>query len=508
MCSGPPPLPPRDDTPTAGRSSTGQGDARPPPADAVARWRGAILRRVEQSGRYPTWVLFAALAGMFSTSFPITILAVSLAPIADEFGATETTMAWVVSGPMLLSALSFPLLGKLGDLRGHRTIFLLGFAGATIVAALTALAWDATSLIGFRTLAAMLGGATQPAAMALIFSVYPPEDRVRAMGWWSMTTAAAPALGLIAGGPLVDIFGWRIVFLFQAALSAVALLLAVAVLRETPPKRVRFDIVGSIALAIGIGGSMLALGGLRELATGSEWIVLWLLVGGLGIAAFIAIERRVEAPLLPLEFFRSRNFTATLLTNAFTSAGYMGAFIIAPMLLGQHGFSLTALSYLILIRTATLTLSSPLGGRLGERMGERWASVFGCTLMTVGLLLVAWAAWDWSLPLFILGLVGQGAGHGLSQPSITAAIAHSVGDEDLGIAAAANRLMGQGGAAFGITVLTLAYGGVNTPDAFALSFTAGAALSAVSVLTALFMGTKRIVLEPPVTAATWRSLPD
>lgn len=113
-----------------------------PTSDQVAPWRQRFLDRLERSGRYRTWVLFAALAGMFATTFPVTILAVSLAPIADEFGSSETMMAWVISGPMLLSAVTFPLLGKLGDLRGHRTIFLFGFTGATIVAALTAFAWD------------------------------------------------------------------------------------------------------------------------------------------------------------------------------------------------------------------------------------------------------------------------------------------------------------------------------------------------------------------------------
>ncbi len=467
--------------------------------ESIAPWRRSILDRLESGGRYPSWVLFAALAGMFSTTFPITILAVSLAPIAEEFGAAETTMAWVISGPMLLSAVTFPLLGKLGDLRGHRTIFLLGFVGATIVAALTGLAWDATSLIGLRTLAAILGGATQPTAMALIFSVYPPEERVRAMGWWTMTTAAAPALGLVAGGPLVDLFGWRIVFFIQAGLSALALALAFAVLRETPRRSVRFDLGGAVTLAIGVGGFMYAVASLRDLDSSARAFQISLLIGSLGIAAFIAVERRVRDPLLPLEFFRSRNFGATLTTNAFTSAGYMGAFIVAPIFLYELGYTATVIAFIVLIRTATLMLTSPIGGWLGERMGERWASVFGCTVMTVGLVLVAWAAHEGSLFLFIIGLVGQGAGHGLSQPSITAAIAHSVSESDLGIAAGVNRLMGQGGAAFGITILTLAYGGSKSPEAFSIAFGTGAILSVVSVLTALFMGTQRIVLEHPAT---------
>src|SRR5690606_8337927 len=105
-----------------------------PPASSFAARREALLAQLEASGRYPTWVLLAALAGLFATAFPITILAVSLASIAAELSADETTMAWVISAPMLFSAVTFPLLGKLGDQRGHRRVFLLGFAGSTVVA--------------------------------------------------------------------------------------------------------------------------------------------------------------------------------------------------------------------------------------------------------------------------------------------------------------------------------------------------------------------------------------
>ena len=468
----------------------------------IAPWRARLLARLERKGRYPTWVLLAALAGMFATTFPITILAVALAPIATEFGEKETTIAWVISAPMLLSAIAFPLVGKLGDLYGHRKIFLLGFAGSTVVAFLTATSWDALSLIGFRTAAAVLGGATQPTAMALIFSVYPPEDRVRAMGWWSMTTAAAPALGLIAGGPLIDLVGWRVVFLFQGALSAIALAIAIAILRETPRKRVRFDFLGAVTLAIGVGGFMFALSSVGNKIAGPLWVPVSLAVGAIGLTLFVAIERRVQDPLLPLEFFQSRNFSATLITNGFTSAAYMGAFIIAPLFLGEKGlgFSITAISYTMLIRTASLTLCSPVGGWLGERMGERWAATFGCSLMTVALTLIAWAGYTSNAILFAIGLVGLGAGHGLSQPSITAAISRSVDDADLGIAASANRLLGQGGAAFGIAALTLSYGGENSPAAFGGAFAAGAILSGISVLTALFMGAERIRLRRTASA--------
>ena len=466
-----------------------------PPTDVPAPWRQRVIDRLEASGRFRTVTLLTALAGMFATSFPVTIQTISLGPIAQEFDAPETTIAWVISAPMLLSAVFFPLLGKLGDLRGHRQIFLIGFGFATLVAGMTAFAWDEWSLIGFRTLAAILGGATQPTSMALIFSVYPPEQRVRAMGWWSMTGAAAPALGLALGGPLVELFGWRVVFGVQAAISLVALALAYAVLRETPRKNVRFDIAGSIALAVGIGGFMFALGSLRQLDGNPMIPITSVSIGVLGLVAFVLIERRVQDPLLPLAFFRARNFSATLLTNATTSAGYMGSFVIAPLFLFYLGFSTTAASFLILLRTGALTIGSPMGGRLGERLGERSASVFGCSVMTIGLALAGWGIFTESLPVFMIGLIGQGLGHGWSQPSITAAISRSVDESDLGIAAASNRLFGQGGAAFGITLLTLAYGGVQSPDAFATAFMVGTALSAISVATAWRIGTQRLDLH-------------
>lgn len=450
--------------------------------------RGASRDSVAHEDGNPSWVLLAALAGMFATTFPITILTVSLGSVAREFGTSETTIAWVISAPMLLSAVALPLLGKLGDLYGHRRIFLLGFAGATVTAGLTALAWSPFSLIGLRTLAAVLGGATQPASMALIFAVYPPERRVRAMGWWSMTGAAAPALGLLAGGPLVDHLGWRIVFVLQAGFSLLAWIVAALVLRETPRQRVRFDLLGGLALALGVGGLMYALGQARDSGLTSVPILLAVAVGIFGVVSFVKIERRVESPLLPLTFFQLPGFTAAILANSAMSAAYMGAFVIAPLvLLEEFGFTISVAAGIMLLRTASLTIASPFGGSLGQRSGERVAAVVGSSVMTAGLALVCAGAWRTSLPLFGVGLVLQGVGHGLALPSLTSAISHSVAESDLGVASAANRLTGQIGAAFGITLLAIVYGGRNEPAAFGTAFAAGAALSALSVLASAWM---------------------
>lgn len=468
--------------------SLAESSRAPRPGARAPSRHERVVARLEAAGTHSTWVLWAALAGMFATTFPITILTVSLVPIAREFGARETTMAWVIAAPMLASAVTMPLLGKLGDLRGHRRTFLMGTAGSTIAAFLTAFAWDAPSLIALRTLATVLGGATQPSAMALIFSVTESHRRVRAMGWWSMTTAGAPALGLVAGGPLIEWFGWRVVFLLQGGFALLAFVLAALVLRETQRRAVRFDVPGAAALAVGVGGLMLALAELRDLGPGSPVVLASLGAGVLGLVAFRLVERRVPAPLVPLGLLSDRGFAAPTLSNAFMSASYMGTFFLAPFAL-QKGFSFSVAltAWILLLRTASLTLGSPLGGALGLRIGERGAAVAGSAVMTVSMALLCWGVAISSLWPVCLGLVLQGLGHGLGLPALTSSAASAAADEDLGIASAVNRLMGTIGAAFGITLLSLLYGGDAAPGSFARAFAAGGVLSALSLAAAFGM---------------------
>lgn len=449
-------------------------------------FRQLALERLEARGSLRRWVLFATLAGMFAHTFPFTILAVSVGAIASEFGVRETTMAWVISAPMLFSAVALPVLGKLGDLYGHRLVFLAGSWGATLIAFGCAFAWSPIALISLRTLSAVVGGTTQPSSMAIIFSVYGPGERLRAMGWWSMTGALSPALGLVLGGPLVDLLGWRVLFVVQAALAVVAAALAWLVLSETPRQRVRFDVAGSITLTVGVGALMVALASVRDLGLHSARFLLILLLGVAGLFAFVAAERRAAEPLLPLQLFGVRNFTAPMLSSGFMGGAYMGAFVLAPMVLTDlFAFSISATAGAMLLRTMTLSVSSPLGGRLGERIGERGASLVGTAAITVSMAALAVGSALRSLSLVGAGLLFQGLGQGLCLPSLNSAVAGAVAPESLGVATAAHRLVSQVGTAFGITVMTMAYGG--TPHGFLVAFLVGVGISALSVLAAAAM---------------------
>jgi MFS family permease len=453
-----------------------------------AQHRERIQTRLTDSGRYPKWVLLTALAGMFATTFPVTLLAVSIPTIAEDFGARQTLVAWVISGPLLASAVALPILGKLGDLYGQRRVFLIGFVVSTIVTALTTLAWDPYSLIVLRGLAVVVGAATIPSSMALINSVHAPAERAKAMGWWSLVAAGSPAIGLVIGGPLIDAIGWRPLFGVQAVLSVVPVVAAWLVLRETTPRRdVGFDVPGAGALALGAGGIMLALNQLPS--RGLDPLVAVAVTAGIvGLLTFVAVERRVAFPLLPLELFRRRNFTASMLGSLFSGAAYMGGFVLAPLLLQSvFGYSVAASSFIMLLRPASFSATSPVGGWLATRIGERPVAVFGATAIACALLALGFGARE-ELVLLVMGaLVLQGIGNGHAQPTLTATLSNSVEEHDLGVAAAAQRMMFQVGSALGITVMISVYGGTGQASDFFNGYVVGAGLGVAAIVFSWFI---------------------
>jgi MFS family permease len=450
--------------------------------------RQRVQTRLDERDDYPRWVLWAALVGMFATSFPVTILTVALGPIADDFDTSVNTMAWVISAPMIGSAVALPVLGKLGDLYGHRCVFLWGFGVATVVTAATAVAWDPLSLIGLRTGATVIGAATMPTAMALIMGVTPAAERVKALGWWALVAAGAPAVGLVAGGPMVDAWGWRPVFVIQSAVAGFAVFFAYLVLRETPRRTdVGFDVRGALSVAVGAGAIMFALNQAPEAGL-TPGVVTAGAIGVAGFALFVVAERRATYPLLPLSFFRRRNFTGGLVGSAFAGAAYMGAFAVAPLMLQDiFGYALWAVSLLLLARTAVFSAASPVAGHLGSRIGERPVGIVGTALVAVAMLVLGLGTLTDSIAVVLVGLALQGMGNGGTEPIMSASVANSVDEKDLGVAAASQRMAWQLGAGLGITVMVATYGGTGDPADMNAAFVIGALLAAVAVVAAVFL---------------------
>jgi EmrB/QacA subfamily drug resistance transporter len=464
-----------------------------------------VAERVGSSSRYPWIVLGTVLAGLFSVGFTITILAVSLSSIAEDVGSSKTTLTWVITGPLLAFGIVGPAFGKAGDLFGQKRMYLIGMTGSAVFAIGIALSWDATSLIAFRVLASAFGAASGPASMALIYSVFPQDRRVQAMGYWSMIGAGAPVLGVVAGGPVVEAISWRLIFVVQAPLVLFCVLLAAMVLPETErSERVRFDVLGTVLLGIGVTSLLFALNRGTVLGWDHAAVVGGFVTSPVMLVLFAAWERRAPSPLLRLSYLKRRNVAAPIATQFFTNFAYMGGFIITPFLLDDvFGYGETRIGLLSIARPLTFSIVAPLAGYAAIRVGERATGVFGAAGVAVSMLLLAQVGRSSSDLLVVAGLALSGMGLGSSSPSMAATIANAVEERDLGIAGAAQQMMTQIGVVAGIqlmqTVQAAGERSAGLVGSYQRAYLLGAVVCALGVVSAAFVRrSPRIVREEPV----------
>ena len=404
---------------------------------------GGLRTRIRTSPDYPRWVLITCVLGMFSTTFTATILTVSIKVVADDLGSTPATVAWVIVAPGLAGAVAMPILGRLGDIRGHRRVYLIGFCFALLFSVLTALAWSAASLITFRTLGQLAGTATAPASMAMLFKAYPPDQRLKVAGWTSGVMSVAAVSGLVIGGPMVDAFGWRPLFLIQAGLAAIGLVFAFVVLRpEGADHSLRLDRLGAVVLGFTAFALTFGVNRLPAWGVGHPVVLGAAVVFVVGLVTLPRVERHQINPVIPLELLRERNVRYPWAASFCTGACFIGTFVVTPLLLQDiFGMSVTRTSAVTLCRTVAVTFGSFLAGSVAVRLGSRSTATVAALAMTVGSLVLAVGAYGESLPLVIVGLMVSGVGSGSVQPATMAILGNSVDARHLGLAASMQQTM-------------------------------------------------------------------
>ena len=433
-------------------ADTGEARGAPPPGRWLSRTRERIRRRPD----YRRLVLITALFGTAAGSYPVTVLSASLPHIARDLGTTDDIITWVIAAPMLAFAVITPIIGKIGDLYGHRRTYLVSFSLGTVLALATSLAWGITSLIVLRTLAQAAKAASGPSAMAMILSVFPQRDRTRALGIWAAVVALSPAVGVVTGGPLIEWLGWRILFVVQGLTVGLALLAALLVAPETPRRSgIRFDVPGAITLGIGVSGLLLAIN--RGISWGwtNPIVLVAAMTAPVSLGLFVAVENRSNAPLLPPALLRRRAFTRPMTSQAVLQSGYMGAMVMAPFLLERRwGFRPTIIGLVMLPRPLSFALCARLGGHHDPKHGARRVAVTGMLVFAFAMVLAGVGAQQRWLPMFLSGAMLAGAGSGYIRPTVANSVTAAAGDADIGIAGGSMNMLQQIGAAVGITVLT------------------------------------------------------
>ena len=291
-------------------------------AIAGGGWR-ARRADFEADPRYRWFVLGVLMVGVFSSAFPTTLLSASLPKIAADLHTSRSVITWVSTAPAIAFSIGMPFFGKLGDLHGHRRTFIFGFVGVAVSALATALAWNAASLITIRTVGQMSGAATSTAAFGLIAATFQRRERAKAIGMYTSVLAMSPVLAVVAGGPLIEVFGWRLLFILQAVPAICASIIAIPVLPETARRAAeRFDLPGAVTLALGVTSMLFAVNRGKPWGWTHPVVLGGFVAGPVLLTLFVTIERRARSPLLPLAYFRRRNFSTPIATNGLVQCAY------------------------------------------------------------------------------------------------------------------------------------------------------------------------------------------
>ena len=305
-----------------------------------------------------------------------------------------------------------------------------------------------------------------------------------------MVGAGAPVIGVVAGGPLVEAFGWRTIFVAQVPIALAALALAYRLLPETPRQRHgSFDLAGAGLVALSVTPLLFALSEAPRLGWSSPIVLGALAVTPPAMVAFVRVERRAESPLLPLSYLSRPGFSFAIGTQGLLNGAYMGSFILTPLLLQNVlGYSETRTGLVSIARPLAFSLAGTIAGVVARRAGARGAATGGA------LAVVAAMAWmstlgTGSTELMIMGALAlAGLGMGVAMPPLAASVTMSVDDDDFGIAGAAQQMMTQVGIVFGIQVMLsiqqARVSAVGVGPSYHWGYLGGLVLAALGVVTA------------------------
>lgn len=404
----------------------------------------------------PWLVLITVIVGTFLGRLDQTIVNLALPSIIKDFSITVTSAGWIATAYILANAIFVPIWGKLGDTIGRKKVYIIGFVVFIIGSVLAGLAWNLSSMIAFRIIQAIAGSADYPTAMAIIAVTFPHgKQRAQALGLWSVSFAAASVFGPLLGGPLIDTFGWRSVFLVNLPVGLLGLGMAMTFIRESVGERIprAFDWWGALTLGSALASLVLVLDqgttwGWSSLASVTCYATILVFT-----AIFIAIEQRHPEPIVDLKFFRNSIFVNTLINNFIVFMGMMGSVFLIPIFAQTFlGYDATQTGYLFIPMAFAMVIASPLGGRLTGIVEPRWVIAGSTAVAGAGLFFFSYLDPRSSALAIIVPLSVMAFGMGFGMAQRTNVIASSVPVHEVGIASSILALARNIAGAFGIAL--------------------------------------------------------
>ncbi len=414
------------------------------------------MEKLKTSENLRWWVLATVMVGTFLGRIDQTIVNLALPKIIGDFSITVSAAGWIATAYILANAVFVPVWGKLGDTLGRKKIYIIGFVVFIIGSILAGLSWNLSSMIVFRIIQAIAGSADYPTAMAIIAITFKEgKERAQALGIWSSSFAAATVFGPLLGGPLIDNFGWRSVFLVNLPIGLIGLLMALVFIEESTSKvkEESFDWLGAISLGVFL--SMIVL----VLDQGMDWgwfslnSILCYLTSIVSFCFFYFWEKTHKSPIVDFKFFKNEIFVGALVNNFVSFMGMMGSVFLIPVFAQSFlGYSATESGYLFIPMAFMIMFASPIGGSFVGKVAPKWIIFISSLVAAVGLYLFTGidprsGAIDIIIPLCIMAF-----GLGLGMAQRTSVVASAVPHDEIGIASSILALVRNISGAFGIAI--------------------------------------------------------
>ena len=442
------------------------------------------------------WTLAIVSIGLFMVVLDNLVVSVALPSIHRDLGASIQSLEWTVNAYTLSYAVFLLTGSALGDRLGRKQMFMFGIGVFTLSSAAAALAPSTGALIAARAVQGFGAAIATPLTLTLLADAYPPARRGMAIGVWSGVSGIAVALGPLVGGAVVQAASWHWIFWINVPIGLALLPLAAARLVESRGPNASLDLGGLALGSTGLFGIVFGLVRSQSLGWASPSVLISLIAGTALVGAFIAYERRIEAPMLPMSFFAQRSFAVTNVVSLAMYFGMFGSIFFLSQFLQNvlHNSPLQA-GVKLLVWTGATMVVSPLAGFFSERFGSRMFMAAGLGLQAVAL---GWLATLASVSQTYTSMIGPfilgGAGMALVFAPAANAVLASVRTDQAGQASGATNAIRELGGVLGVSVLATVFtshGGYASPQAFVNGLTpamwVGTAVLGAGALIALLL---------------------
>ncbi|KJS12930.1 MAG: MFS transporter [Peptococcaceae bacterium BRH_c8a] len=445
---------------------------------------------MDQSAALKRYTLMVAATAAFLTPFMGSSINLAIPSIGREFSANAYMLSWVATSYILASAAFLLPFGRLADIVGRKKIFLIGMASFGLSSLLCGLAWSIETLIAFRVLQGIGSAMIFGTGMAILTSVFPPQERGKVLGINVATVYVGLSMGPVLGGAMNHNLGWQSIFLLTAIISVFVILLTVARLKGewAGARGEKFDLGGAVLYVVGLVALMY---GFSSVAA-SEWAKYLLALGLALMLVFIRHEINLQQPLMNLRLFRNATFAFSNLAALINySATFAVGFLLSLHLQVVLGYDSQAAGLILLSQPVLMAVISPFAGKFSDRVEPRVLASWGMTLTTLGLLFLCFISAATPLWLLVINLAILGTGFALFSSPNSNAVMGAVEKRFYGVASSTlgtMRLVGQASSMAIVTlVLAMFVGRAELTAANAGQFLAGARLAFI-IMTGLCFG--------------------